>query len=360
MSLNVRSASFCSRVRLRGVSTLTVTYWSPRPRPLTHGDALAPQTEHGAGLGALRQVVLHLAVDGGDLQLRAQRGLRKGDGRFAEHVVALPAEQLDGAAPSTRDQQIARRCRRCLPALPCPRREMVWPWSIPAGMLTLMVLRLAHAPLPAAVGAGLVDDLAGAAGTWGRGGVLANTPMGVRCCTCTCPLPWQSGQISGVVPGCAAAALAGGALLAALDGDLLFAAEGRLLERDGHAGADALAPLGRVGVPPLLAAECRRRRSCRRCRPDRRSRSRPRRRMRRLRRLRPRRSWGQRPRSRTGRTGPSSPGRTSTSLASLTSLNFSSASLSPGFMSGWYFRASFRYAFLISSSDAPLLTPRTS
>ena len=52
-----------------------------------------------------------------------------------------------------------------------------------------------------------------------------------------------------------AAALAGGALLAALHGHVLFAAEGRLLERDGHAGADALAPLGRVGVPPLLAAE---------------------------------------------------------------------------------------------------------
>ena len=34
-----------------------------------------------------------------------------------------------------------------------------------------------------------------------QGRLLANTPMGVRCCTCTCPLPWQSGHISGVVPG---------------------------------------------------------------------------------------------------------------------------------------------------------------
>ena len=41
------------------------------------GNALAPQAEGGAGLGARRQAPLHLAVDGGNLQLRPQRGLRK-------------------------------------------------------------------------------------------------------------------------------------------------------------------------------------------------------------------------------------------------------------------------------------------
>ena len=51
-----------------------------------------------------------------------------------------------------------------------------------------------------------------------------------------------------------AVALAGGTLLAALDGDLLLAAEGRLLEGHGHAGADALAPLGPVAAR-LPAAE---------------------------------------------------------------------------------------------------------
>ena len=56
-------------------------------------------------------------------------------------------------------------------------------------------------------------------------------------------------------PRLAAAALAGSALLAALHGHVLLAAEGRLLERHGHAGADALAPLGRVGVTALLAAK---------------------------------------------------------------------------------------------------------
>lgn len=35
------------------------------------GDALTPQAEGGAGLGARRQAPLHLAVDGGNLQLRS-------------------------------------------------------------------------------------------------------------------------------------------------------------------------------------------------------------------------------------------------------------------------------------------------
>ena len=41
------------------------------------------------------------------------------------------------------------------------------------------------------------------------------------------------------------------------------------------------------------------------------------------------------------------------------SLNFSSASGSSGLRSGWYLRASLRYAFLISSSEAFLETPST-
>jgi MATE family multidrug resistance protein len=45
-------------------------------------------------------------------------------------------------------------------------------------------------------------------------------------------------------------------LLAALDGDILLTAVGRLQERHGHAGADALAPLGGIGVPALGGAGC--------------------------------------------------------------------------------------------------------
>src|SRR4026207_61415 len=46
-----------------------------------------------------------------------------------------------------------------------------------------------------------------------------------------------------------------------------------------------------------------------------------------------------------------------TSYASLISLNRDSADLSPGFTSGWCLRASFRYACLISLSDADFATP---
>ena len=49
-----------------------------------------------------------------------------------------------------------------------------------------------------------------------------------------------------------------------------------------------------------------------------------------------------------------------TSYAACTSLNRSSAPSSPGFRSGWYSRASLRYAFLISSSEAFFATPSDS
>ena len=41
-----------------------------------------------------------------------------------------------------------------LPALPCARSEMVCPLSMPAGMLTLMVLRWRIMPLPPHLGQG--------------------------------------------------------------------------------------------------------------------------------------------------------------------------------------------------------------
>ena len=53
-------------------------------------------------------------------------------------------------------------------------------------------------------------------------------------------------------------------------------------------------------------------------------------------------------------------GSESTSYAPCTSLNFRSASSSPGLRSGWYSRASLRYAFFSSSADAFLGTPRVS
>jgi hypothetical protein len=48
-----------------------------------------------------------------------------------------------------------------------------------------------------------------------------------------------------------------------------------------------------------------------------------------------------------------------TSYASLISLNFSALLLLPALASGWYFFASFRNVFLISSAAASFETPRT-
>ncbi len=53
-------------------------------------------------------------------------------------------------------------------------------------------------------------------------------------------------------------------------------------------------------------------------------------------------------------------GSVSTLCASLISLNFFSAALSPLLRSGWYFFASLRYAFLISSVLAFRPTPKMS
>ena len=71
-------------------------------------NTLALQPEGSAGLGALRQVILHLAVNGGDLQLRTQNCLRKGDGRLTEDGGTLPAEQLVGPDRNG-DEQITGR-----------------------------------------------------------------------------------------------------------------------------------------------------------------------------------------------------------------------------------------------------------
>ena len=65
-------------------------------------------------------------------------------------------------------------------------------------------------------------------------------------------------------------------------------------------------------------------------------------------------------RGRSDRRGRASRGRPGSAYASAASLNFSSAALSPGLRSGWYFIASLRYALFSSTSVAVRATPRTS
>ena len=62
--------------RLNGNGDILV---APAPA-VKHRDALAPQPEHSAGLGALGDGILHPPIDGGDLQLRAQDDLTAAGG----------------------------------------------------------------------------------------------------------------------------------------------------------------------------------------------------------------------------------------------------------------------------------------
>ena len=68
----------------------------------------APQPEHCAALGTLRDAVLHLSIDGGNLHVRAQRRLHKTNRRLAENGIPFPAENLMGPHRNG-DVQIARR-----------------------------------------------------------------------------------------------------------------------------------------------------------------------------------------------------------------------------------------------------------
>lgn len=71
---------------------------------------------------------------------------------------------------------------------------MVWPWSIPAGMVTLMVLRLRTAPLPPQSAQGWWMILPVPWQRW-QGLLLANTPMGVFASSRPCQRCHGTGKI---------------------------------------------------------------------------------------------------------------------------------------------------------------------
>ena len=72
------------------------------------GNALTSQSKDGAGLGALLDLVLDGALQSGDVDLGAQRGLGDGDGYLAVDVHAVPLENAVGADGHLNDQ-ISRR-----------------------------------------------------------------------------------------------------------------------------------------------------------------------------------------------------------------------------------------------------------
>ena len=113
---------------------------------------------------------------------------------------------------------------------------------------------LAYRACAVAVLAGLVDDLALAAalGTGGAGGEHAHGGLSPYL-DLTAAVAVRADLRRGA--GGAAVAVAGAALLHTIHGNFFFAAESRFLKTDGQGHADALPPLGRVGVGPPSAAE---------------------------------------------------------------------------------------------------------
>ena len=149
---------------------------------------------------------------------------------------------------------------------------------------------LADAAAAVTVGAGLVDDLAGAPALLAGSLALHDAkgrPLGLGhgAGAAAVGAHLRRGAVG------AAVAFAGGAGFAAVHRHGFLAAEGGLREVHGHAGP------GGVRCAAAGRRRSRRRRSCRKCRPGRRSRSR----LPRIRRPGPRHSWGPPRQSRTGR-----------------------------------------------------------
>ena len=91
-SANFRRSSSSSGVTFLGVSTVTTTTRSPRPRPVELRDASTPEVELPSGLGALRDHQILVAVERGQLQVGPECALGHRDLDLVHEVVAVPVE----------------------------------------------------------------------------------------------------------------------------------------------------------------------------------------------------------------------------------------------------------------------------
>ena len=193
------SSSSCLGVRSPGVSTSTCTKRSPRPAAAQVRDAQPLQPHHVAALGPRGHRHLVRLLEGLDLQLGAERGLGHAHVQGGVQVVAGSLEPAVGG-----DARGGRRaCRSGPPRGPAGPRSAsrrVEPSSTPAGTSTTKVRSSIRRPSPrqAGHGSGMVCPVPGTArrpppsppGRGWTGGRAADSPV-----------PWQSGQLVGVVPG---------------------------------------------------------------------------------------------------------------------------------------------------------------
>jgi hypothetical protein len=112
----IDSASFsaslrCSRLSLRGTTTLTTTRRSPRPPGTPQARHAVPaHHDHLARLRAGRDADLDVAVERRGVEARAERGVRGRDVEHGDEVVAVAQEALVGG-DADEDVEVAGRAR---------------------------------------------------------------------------------------------------------------------------------------------------------------------------------------------------------------------------------------------------------
>src|SRR5699024_10859047 len=213
-------------------------------------DALAPQAESGAALGALGQGVLHLAVDGGHGDVVPQHRLAEGDGDGDPDVVAVPLEQVVGPHRD-HDDHIAGGAAVGAGVAHAPQGKALVVVDA-HGDADLQGLFGGHPAAAVADLAGVLDDLALAAAA-GAGLLALHDSKGGALLLDDIAAAAAVGAGLGLAAGGRAAAAALGAGLLPGDGDVLFAAVDRLVKAQGDAHPDVLALAGGVGVGACAA-----------------------------------------------------------------------------------------------------------
>ena len=211
------------------------------------GEALAFDAELGAGLGALGDVVLDLAREGGDVDVRAQGGLGEGNGHVQQQGRAVPLEELVGTDGDGHVQVAGGAAVHAGAALAVQDDALAV--GDAGGHLDVGRALDALDARAAAGGALVGDDFTGAAAGGAGTGDEHEAALG----------PDLAGALAGraslgLGAGLGAGAAAGGAGLLAVELKRLFAAHGRFLKGELELVLQVLPCLGRVAALAVHAA----------------------------------------------------------------------------------------------------------
>ena len=206
-------------------------------------DALATQAEGSTGLSAGGQSVLHLAVDGGDLQLGAHGCLEEGDGMLIKHGGSLTME-LGMRLDAYTDDQIAGGAAVLTGVALAPQGHCLTIINTVRNGNHNALLALDTAGTVTGL-TGLVNDLTCAVTLAAGGGAGKGHATHALLDSDSAGAPTlRAGLCGGAC--CTTASMTLVTVLGAGEVDLLLATESGLLKADGHAGPQALALLGAI------------------------------------------------------------------------------------------------------------------